>query len=421
MGDFFSRFDLATLITVITFGAGLIVYFVQKSKEYSDLFLKCASQLQSQNESEQIAGAVLLRAFIKRRKYREKALLLISSFLQSLPNGNLQKILADAMSMCKIARGHDFQSCNMYDALIKPSSYIRYELTGIGFYKLFRLNFKAADFFEANLVQFNAKSVNFKGAVFYRTLLREATFTNCILKGANFQESDLSGARFKDCNLNGADFKHARRIEEASVYYKKEQKYIPLIHFLNEKGVFTSVPDMDNIRYKVKETKKSIFVSRLGLMDSQQEFHYNNIRDYISRQYNVEFVSLDRATYRKYGQLSTIHDSMANCSGVIVFAFSHLNVAEAVICPNLKEPYKMVVKDCSYSSSWLQIETAFAKSLNLPTLIVMENGVKDDGMWDDFIVQYNTDLVKFTYKGTLDGQEHDKTAIETWYNRVILK
>jgi uncharacterized protein YjbI with pentapeptide repeats len=421
MGDVFSELDVATLITIITFGAGIIVYYVQKSKEYSDLFLKCASQLNSQNESDQIAGAVLMRAFIKRRKYREKALLLISSFLQSLPNGNLQKILADSLSMCKSAKGHDFQSCNMYNALIKPSYYIRYELTKVSFFKRLRLNFKAADFFEANLVQFNAKSVNFKGAVFYRALLRDAIFTNCILKDANFQESDLSGTRFKECNLEGADFRNARRISEASVFYEKEGRYVPLINFLTEKGVFSSVPEMDKVRYIVEEAKKSIFVSRLGLMDSQQELYYNNILNYISDKFKVNFVSLDRTAYRKYGQLSMIHDNMSKCSGVIVFAFSHLSVAEGVICKNLKEPYKQEIKDCSYSSSWLQIETAFAKSMNIPTLIVMEDGVRDDGIWDDFIVQYNTGLLKFTYEGTLEEQKQHKAIIDSWYNSVILK
>ena len=324
MGEVFSELDVATLITIITFGAGIIVYYVQKSKEYSDLFLKCASQLNSQNESDQIAGAVLMRAFIKRRKYREKALLLISSFLQSLSNGNLQKILADSLSMCKSAKGHDFQSCNMYNALIKPSYYIRYELTKVSFFKRLRLNFKAADFFEANLVQFNAKSVNFKGAVFYRALLRDAIFTNCILKDANFQESDLSGTRFKECNLEGADFRNARRISEASVFYEKEGRYVPLINFLTEKGVFSSVPEMDKVRYVVEEAKKSIFVSRLGLMDSQQELYYNNILNYISDKFKVNFVSLDRTAYRKYGQLSMIHDNMSKCSGVIVFAFTFI-------------------------------------------------------------------------------------------------
>jgi uncharacterized protein YjbI with pentapeptide repeats len=421
MGEVFSELDVATLITIITFGAGIIVYYVQKSKEYSDLFLKCASQLNSQNESDQIAGAVLMRAFIKRRKYREKALLLISSFLQSLPNGNLQKILADSLSMCKSAKGHDFQSCNMYNALIKPSYYIRYELTKVSFFKRLRLNFKAADFFEANLVQFNAKSVNFKGAVFYRALLRDAIFTNCILKDANFQESDLSGTRFKECNLEGADFRNARRISEASVFYEKEGRYVPLINFLTEKGVFSSVPEMDKVRYIVEEAKKSIFVSRLGLMDSQQELYYNNILNYISDKFKVNFVSLDRTAYRKYGQLSMIHDNMSKCSGVIVFAFSHLSVAEGVICKNLKEPYKQEIKDCSYSSSWLQIETAFAKSMNIPTLIVMEDGVRDDGIWDDFIVQYNTGLLKFTYEGTLEEQKQHKAVIDSWYNSVILK
>lgn len=421
MGEVFSELDVATLITIITFGAGIIVYYVQKSKEYSDLFLKCASQLNSQNESDQIAGAVLMRAFIKRRKYREKALLLISSFLQSLPNGNLQKILADSLSMCKSAKGHDFQSCNMYNALIKPSYYIRYELTKVSFFKRLRLNFKAADFFEANLVQFNAKSVNFKGAVFYRALLRDAIFTNCILKDANFQESDLSGTRFKECNLEGAVFRNARRISEASVFYEKERRYVPLINFLTEKGVFSSVPEMDKVRYVVEEAKKSIFVSRLGLMDSQQELYYNNILNYISDKFKVNFVSLDRTAYRKYGQLSMIQDNMSKCSGAIVFAFSHLSVAAGVICKNLKEPYKQEIKDCSYSSSWLQIETAFAKSMNIPTLIVMEDGVRDDGIWDDFIVQYNTGLLKFTYNGTLEEQKQHKAIIDSWYNSVILK
>ena len=421
MGEILSRLDVATLITIITFGAGLIVYYVQKSKEYSELFLKCASQLNSQNESDQIAGAVLLRAFIKRRKYREKALLLISSFLQSLPNCNLQKILADSLSMCKCAKGHDFQSCNMYNALIKPTQYIRYELTKVGLFKRFRLNFKAADFFEANLVQFNVKSVDLKAAVFYRALLRDATFTNCILKDANFMEADLSGVRFIECELDGAIFKKAKRLASASVYYEKEHKYVSLIYFLDANGVFSAEPDMTQIRYKVEESQKSIFVSRLGLMDSQQELHYNNILKYISDKFNVNLVTLDRASYRKHGQLSMIHDSMAKCSGVIVFAFSHLSVAEGVLCPNLKEPNRQVIKGSSFSSSWLQIETAFANVMNIPTLIIMEDGVREDGIWDDFIVQYNTDLLKFTYEGTLEGQDKHKTIIDKWYNRVLLK
>lgn len=104
-----------------------------------------------------------------------------------------------------------------------------------------------------------------------------------------------------------------------------------------------------------------------------------------------------------------------------VFAFSHLSVAEGVICKNPKEPYKQEIKDCSYSSSWLQIETAFAKSMNLPTLIVMEDGVRDDGIKDDFIVQYNTGLLKFTYEGTLEEQKQQKAIIDSWYNSVILK
>ncbi len=422
MSDMFNGLEVVpAVISIITFGAGLIVYLVQKSKEYSELFLKCASQLHSKNESSQIAGAILLRTFIRRRKFRERALLLIASFLQGRPNGHLQKILADSLSMCTNAKGRDFQSCNMYNALIKPKLYIYYELTKIGLFKRFRLNFRAVDFFEANMVQFNAKSVNFKGAVFYRALLRDATFTNCILKGADFRESDLCGVRFIGCNLTGADFRKAKRIEEAVVYYKKQRKYVSLIHFLDENGFFDSNPVTDRVRYKVEEPARSIFISRLGVMDSQQELYYSNIKKYISDRFNVNFVSLDRGSYKKHGQLSMIQDSMATCSGVIVFAFSRLSVSEGVLCPNLKEPYMQKVEGCCYSSSWLQIETAFANAMNIPTLVIMEEGVKDDGIWDDFIVQYNPGLSKFKYAGTLEDQEDHKAIIDAWYSRVLLK
>ena len=59
--------------------------------------------------------------------------------------------------------------------------------------------------------------------------------------------------------------------------------------------------------------------------------------------------------------------------------------------------------------------------MNIPTLIVMEDGVRDDGIWDDFIVQYNTGLLKITYEGTLEEQKQHKVIIDSWYNSVILK
>lgn len=414
--------DLSTACALLTLGVGVIVYFVQKSKELSDFFLRCVSLLHSKDEADQIAGSILLRTFINKRKYTEKVLQLITSFIYGVPNSGLQKSLADGLSMCKSAKGHDFQLCNLYNALIKPKSYIRYDLSGFRFWKLFRLNFSASDFFEANLSQLNAKSVNFKGAVFYRTILCNSTFTNCIFKNADFREADMNGTTFKDCNLKGASFAAAKRIFNAFVIHEDCKTPIPLIYFLDKDARFTPVPDLTQIRYQPHEGKRSIFVSRLGQMNSQQELHYNNIIKHITQTYNANIVYLDRKTYRKYGQLSMIRDSMANCSGVLVFAFSYLTVDKGAIHDELDSTEKVEINEkCSYSSSWLQIETAFANVMRLPTLVVLEKGVQDDGIWDDLIVKYNPQIKKIRYKGTIEGDHDFKTAIDNWYNSVIIQ
>lgn len=416
--------DLSTACALLTLGVGVIVYFVQKSKELSEFFLKCVSLLHSKEEADQIAGAVLLRTFLSKRKYNEKVLQLISSFIFGVPNSGFQKILADGLSMCKRAKGHDFQSCNLYNALIKPKSYIRYELTGFRFWKLFRLNFSGSDFFDANLTQLNAKSVKLKGAIFYRTILCNSTFTNCILKNADFREADMNGTTFKDCNLKGAWFKGAKRINNAFVVSNDNDSKdpVPLIYYLDEDARFSPVPDKTKIRYQPKDGKKTIFVSRLGQMNSQQELHYNNIIKYITDTYKANIVYLDRSAYRKYGQLSMIQDKMADCSGVLVFAFSYLTISKGTIHEELESPERVEInKECSYSSSWLQIETAFANVMRLPTLVVLENNVQDDGIWDDLIVKYNPRISKVRYKGTIEGDHTFKTAIANWYDSVLIQ
>ena len=143
-------------------------------------------------------------------------------------------------------------------------------------------------------------------------------------------------------------------------------------------------------------------------MNSSQQIDYDRIVMYLKNQYDLDIVYLDRCNYMKYGQLSTIHEKMACCAGAVVFAFSYNKFLETDT--DLKNTE-------TRTSPWLQIETAFANSMSIPTLIIMEKGVASEGIFDDKIVGYDALLSKFVYYGSLT--ETDKEAIEDWYNIVL--
>lgn len=402
---------ISGVIAFLTVFASVLIFMFQNSKHQNDTFIKYAEHLHSVDESERIASAILLRHFIKIRSYNRRTVNLIASLLKILPNGILQKTLGDGLSYAKKSRGQDFQKANLHDVLIKPKKYIRYDMCKVPVIKQIlkasRIKFKGADFFQANLSQFNANGVNFKRSVFYEANVCRARFRNCILSDANFCSANIDGAKFYDCALDGACFMNAKRIETARIYNRKHKNGTPLLEFLDKDGYYhSSVTEIE--RYTENSETKTVFISKLGEMNSSQQIDYDRIVMYLKTQFDLDIVYLNRCDYLQYGQLSTILEKMICCSGAVVFAFSYNKSSETESNHKSKE---------THTSPWLQIETAFANSLNIPTLIVMEKGVASDGIFDDKIVGYDALLSKFIYNGSLT--KTDKEIIEDWYNTVL--
>ena len=73
--------------------------------------------------------------------------------------------------------------------------------------------------------------------------------------------------------------------------------------------------------------------------------------------------------------------------------------------------------DANYSSPWLQIETAFARSMGLPCLIVAEDDkLKRNGVFDEAIVNADPNMFYVIYKGLFT--KDDYAIIEKWKNAV---
>lgn len=413
---------ISLVVTLTSFLAAAIVFVYQWLKHMTERFVAYADNLKSDNEVSQITSAILLRSFLRNFLYRRDALNVIISLLRVLERGHLQKTLGDGLSSLLKAKGQDFQKIKLYDVLIKPDSHIQFELTEDVKYKNKRINLVGADFYCSRIEASSINSCNFANAVFFMSVLNGTSFRNCIFRKANFKAADLTGVKFYDCDLTDADFTDAKGLESASIVeYKIEmangvsempirsatslskgcsKKKIALSVYIDADGKFRG----DN----PKEGQKKVFVSKLGSMDDNQKQQYDKVLEFLTHTYQVEIVAIDRGEYPDNGQLAMIRNKMKSCSGVLVFAFSYMKVSEASV-HNIADKWQ-AISNCAYSSPWLQVETAYADSFRLPTLIIYENGVVCDGIFDDKMA--SSSMIKIPYSEALEENEN----IKKWYN-----
>lgn len=419
--------NITFIITIISFiiplGATAVVTLYQRIKHNEENFIRCTSDLHADNEIKQITSAILLRSFISMKAYTKKTINVIVALLRVLPNGSLQKTLADGLSETCDAKGHDFQDMNLHNVLIKPKTYIRFEIENNRKELEKRLLFTGTDFYKSDIGAGCINSVNFDGAIFNEAILTGTTFRNCTFRKAKFSLTDLNNTKFIDCELAGAEFDKAKRLSKAYVITadhikeneKDPEKKKSLINFLDSSGTFTSWQEKRKYREKKKNNK--IFVSRLGAMDSKQQINFDNILRQISKTCKgIEFIYIKREDYRDSGQLTMIKDAMSQCSGAIIMAFSYLRVENGIIHENLSETDREKATDFSFSSPWIQIETAFASSNNLPCLIITEDNLKCNGIFDDKIIKNDDLMLKMEYKGNITGE--NESTIKQWWRKV---
>lgn len=412
--DIFLNFVLNSY-TLITIVGAVAIFFYQKNKLRSDRFKQYASDLYKEdNQTAQITSAILLRAYLRRiyfffpNPYEKDTINLIVAILRHITNGNFQKTLADSISFISNADGQDFQYVNLHAASIKPKYRIDYEITKNAKNINKRVFLRSADFYRSDITQCCIYHINAEKAVFYDCLLCRTKFENCILKGADFRDADVNGVKFIDCELDGANFKGARCLNSAMV--KKGEESYHLIDCLNEGGIFDCY-NKDR-RYTEDAVTKRIFVSKLGVMNTKQLNCYNNIIELLKQKYHYEIEKIEQNEYWDSSQITMIKDRMSQCSGLLVFAFSHIHIADGQI---VNKP-KMITNE-DYSSPWLHIETAMANALyNMPTMIVVEDNMFCNGIFDDKVVQNDDLMYKINYKGSLS--EEDKQILSHWSRGV---
>lgn len=411
-------------LAIVPLIVGVVAVIFESIRAWNNRFEQCADNINEENnEMAQLSSAVQLRHYINRHyflffSHSKEAISIICTALKHRKPSRLQKTLGDSLSYVKHANGLDLQETNLHFISIKPTNRIRYEITGKKRYNSRCIDLRSADLYRADVSESTICNVNFDKAVFYDALLYGTSFHNCSFRGASFYESDLSGAKFYACDLSGANFDGAKRLSKAFVSMKEKVEKAPkesLLLYLDKNGIFGQ--KQEEILYADKGRNMRVFLSKLGSMDIHKNMNRMAIQNDFETNYAITFDCIERKEYRESGQLNMIQDTMSHCSGVVVLAFAHMKVLSGEI-RKPKEDQMELLNNALCPSPWMQIETAFARSLGLPCLIISDDdNLLRNGIFDEIIVQSDTSLffVKFDNGGF---SEDDRATINEWVRAV---
>lgn len=404
------------VLAIVTAMTGVIIYLVRDKSRRDSFFRNCARSLYSEDTVEQATAAILLRDFIKKRKYAKNTKNIMVALLNNSIPISVQKTVADVFSYAKSLKGQDMQYINMLDALIKPQSRIDYELKGGKRNKRKRLSMRQADFYHAIIQECSINNIDATKTIFFCSNISGTSFHNCLFFEADFRCAYVKGAKFDvDCILTGANFGYAVGLETAMVQVSQNISY-PLINFLDAKGIFGQYHE--DVRYNPVNKNYKIFISKLGAMDTEQRAHYQGVLSVINSFENTTLDIIERKHYPVVSQLPDVVSHMDGCDGCVIFAFEYMSVEKGCIHKDIVDSAskdRQVVNNAKLVSPWLHIETALANSKSMPCLIIYDKDLFRDGMFDEKIVSPDKNLFALEYS---DNIQADNDIIQRWMSRV---
>ena len=157
----------------------------------------------------------------------------------------------------------------------------------------------------------------------------------------------------------------------------------------------------------------NVFLSIGRIYTKEQEIFVSAIEDYL-RENELTPRALGRTDFSSQQPLKFIEEVMRECSGTVVIAFERLHIENAIeFRTGDSEREHSNVK---IPSVWNQIEAGMAYVLGHPLLVIMEKGLKSDGILEfgyDWYVQH----VEIDSK-VFEGREFIG-VFEDWKKRVL--
>jgi hypothetical protein len=134
-------------------------------------------------------------------------------------------------------------------------------------------------------------------------------------------------------------------------------------------------------------TELNVFVSVGGTATDQQEAFVRAVEDRLRAEGLVPH-TVGRNTFSADAPLKTVTELLEKCSGTVIIALERMYFASG------KEkrggPKEVVLAEVRLPTPWNQIEAAMAYTRGHPLLVIVENGIKSEGLLErgnDWYVQ----------------------------------
>jgi uncharacterized protein YjbI with pentapeptide repeats len=192
--------ELKSIFTIIGAVVGGVYAFLKvieyKTKNakivaVGESFRSTINKLSSQDNTEKISAAILLRRFFDSKTemgigstpYAKETINVIAASLRTLPTSNFQKTLADSLAYAPTLKNADLQKTNLQNAYL-----------GLKDTNTKRIDLSKADFYRADLSKASFKGSILEKAQFYQARLMETIFKDADLRHSSFYEADILNA-----------------------------------------------------------------------------------------------------------------------------------------------------------------------------------------------------------------------------------
>lgn len=156
-----------------------------------------------------------------------------------------------------------------------------------------------------------------------------------------------------------------------------------------------------------------VFISVGRTATPEQEAFVSAVEEYL-RANGLNPRALGRSDFSSLQPLKFIEQVMNDCSGTVVLAFERIHVFEGVELEGGADEKQII--DAKVPTIWNQIEAAMAYVLKQPLLVIVEKGLRNEGLLEfgyDWYVQWvNVD------PAIVEGREFVGVFAD-WKKRVI--
>lgn len=121
----------------------------------------------------------------------------------------------------------------------------------------------------------------------------------------------------------------------------------------------------------------NIFLSVGRTSTSEQENFVRSIEKYLESN-DLKPLTVGRTYYKNQQPLKSVEECLKECSGTLIIAFERTYIERGI--EKRGSQNEMTLANSCLPTVWNQIEAAMSYALGMPILVVVENGIKSEGL-----------------------------------------